>query len=495
MDKYLNTYNNTQEKLRAYHYAMWVLSWDQETETPRNAFDYRTQQIEILTNEIYAIESEPKYLESIEKLYENIETLDDVLAVEIKHAYKDLRIIKLVPKKEYIDYQVLQSQSAQIWAEAKDKDDFSIFEETLEKIVKYNKKLTKYLETPALKGYDVLLDLYEEGYTVKEYDLFFDLLKKELVPFVMSATAQRLTVTRKLTKGFFPVDKQAKFSDYLLDVMHFDRTRGVLKESVHPFTSNVSSTDVRITTAYKEDAIESSIFSTIHELGHAIYEQQVDSKLLSTNLGGGTSLGIHESQSRMFENMIGRSYAFWEVHYDKLKEIFAKELKGISLLEFYKHINVAKRSLIRTEADELTYSLHIMVRYEIEKQLINGTLKVKSLPKKWRQLMQSYVGVRPKSDADGVLQDIHWADGLIGYFPTYALGSAYAAQIYYAMNKDFNVENAISDNRIDKINLWLKEHIHQFGMTKSPKEIMMIATKEPFDPKYYVEYLKRKFAY
>ena len=195
----------------------------------------------------------------------------------------------------------------------------------------------------------------------------------------------------------------------------------------------------------------------------------------------------------MFENMIGRSFAFWQTHYPKLVELFPKQLKDISVVEFYHYINQAKRSLIRIEADELTYSLHIMVRYELEKELMSGKLKVKDLPKKWRSKMSEYVGVRPKTDKEGVLQDIHWSGGAIGYFPTYALGSAYAAQIYHAMNQEINVESAIETNQIELINAWLKDHIHQYAQTKTPKEIMMIATKEPFNPMYYIEYLKRKF--
>jgi carboxypeptidase Taq len=196
----------------------------------------------------------------------------------------------------------------------------------------------------------------------------------------------------------------------------------------------------------------------------------------------------------MFENMIGRSYAFWKVHYPKLVEIFPKQLKNITLEEFYKFMNKAERSLIRIEADELTYSLHVLVRYEIEKLLISGKLKVKDLPKRWNSLMSKYVGKRPKTDKEGVLQDIHWSGGSFGYFPTYALGSAYAAQIYQAMNKDINVEEVVLNNDIKQINAWLKEHVHKFGKSKTPKEILQIATQEDFDPSYYVDYLKRKFS-
>jgi len=495
MKKSLDVFNETKQRLKAYEYAMWVLSWDQETQTPINSFDYRTKQIEVLTNEIYQIESSEEYRVSIDLLFAFKDKLDPLTAAEVKIAYKKLRLIQSVPKKEYIDYNVLLSHSHNVWQEAKEKSDFELFLPTLEKIIEYNQKLTRYLQTETLQGYDVLLDLYEEGFTTKEYDALFDILAKELVPFVIKVAAIIPQITKKLTKNKFDVKKQKEFNEYLLDAVKFDRSRGLMKESAHPFTTAVSSSDVRITTRYLPNSIESAIFSTLHELGHAIYDQNVDPKYLGTYVDGGASLGIHESQSRLYENMIGRSYAFWEVHYEKLAQIFAKELKGVSLLDFYLYMNRVERTLIRTDADELTYPLHIMVRYEIEKELFNGKLKVKDLPKRWRSLYQEYVGVRPKNDADGVLQDIHWATGLFGYFPTYALGSAYAAQIYHKMNQDFNVENAISDNNIEKINNWLKERIHKFGATKAPKELILHATGEEFNPQYYIQYLRNKFSY
>jgi carboxypeptidase Taq len=494
METYIKIYEEMRKKLKAYGYAMWVLGFDLETETPVGGIKYRNEQIKILTEEIYALETNKKYLDAIDKLYENRESLDPLLKREIEMVEKQNRLLKKMPKDEYIEYQVLLNESTSIWANARKNDDFSLFQSTLEKIVHYQRKIVKYLQTDELKGYDVLLDMYEEGMTSKEYDQFFELLRTELLPFVLSATSGKKTLSRKLTKGYFPQDQQRKFNQYLLDVFKYDRNRGLLKESEHPFTSSFSSTDVRITTRYLDNVLESAIFSTIHEMGHGIYELNIDEKLINTRLNTGASMGIHESQSRMYENMIGRSYAFWEVHYDKLKEIFKKELKNVTLLDFYQYINRAERSLIRTEADELTYPFHIMVRYELEKQLISGKLKVKDLPKKWRKLYQEYVGVRPKTDKDGVLQDIHWACGNFGYFPTYALGSAYAAQIYHAMNKDFNIENAISNNQIEKVNNWLKDKIHQYGASKTPKELILNATGEPFNPKYYVDYLKRKFS-
>ncbi len=496
LNEYIKVYEETRKKLKAYEYFLWLYGWDSETEAPKRAGEYSEKQFSVLYEEAYMVESDPKYIEAIEKLYEHIETLeDDDFKVEIRKANKNLRMIKKVPKDEYLAYGLLVQQAPAVWQEAKTKNDFNLFAPMLKKVIDFNRKLVKYLETDELKGYDVLLDMYEEGFGVKEYDQFFGLIKEDLVPFVQEVTKQKgRKFNRRLTKGVFPKHLQVEFSNYLMEVFNYDQERAVLKETEHPFTSGVSSKDTRITTHYYEDNVVSNIFSVIHEMGHAIYELQNDPKYDDTMLHGGTSLGIHESQSRMFENMIGRSFAFWSKHYLKLVELFPKQLKDTTVEDFYHYINQAKKSLVRIEADELTYSLHVLVRYELEKQMINGKIKVEDLPKKWNSLYSKYVGKRPKTDSEGILQDIHWAHGSIGYFPTYALGSAYAAQIYEAMNKDFNVESAIQNNDMARINSWLEAHVHRYAASKTPKEIMMIATKENFNPKYYLDYLRRKFS-
>ncbi len=495
MEQYIKTYKAQQQKLKAYEYAIWLMGWDKETETPVKGYAYADRQFGVLAEEMYNLESDPSYVEAIEYLYDHLDELEESdFKVEIKNAKKGLRIVQKVPKDEYLAYQMLIQSSMPVWVEAKKNNNFASFAPTLEKVIAFQRKLVKYLETDDLKGYDVLLDFYEEGMGQKAYDEFFNVIKEELVPFVQEVTKTKLRFPKRLKVGPFPIDKQREFANYLMDVFHYDLEKGLLKESAHPFTSGVASTDTRITTHYHEDDIKSSIFSVIHEMGHGIYEQQNDEKYDDTALHGGTTLGIHESQSRMFENMIGRSFAFWETHYHKLVELFPKQLKNVSVIDFYKFINEVKKSLIRIEADELTYSLHILVRYEIERALISGKLKVKDLPKRWNYLYGKYVGKKPKTDSEGVLQDIHWAHGSIGYFPTYALGSACAAQIYDAMNKDINVETAIRTNKIALINDWLKEHIHKFASSKSAEEVMVIATGKPFDPHYYVDYLKKKYS-
>jgi carboxypeptidase Taq len=470
-----------------------MISWDTETEAPEGALPFRSEQVGVLTEESYKMSTSSEYVKTVSALYEKREELTPWLNREIGLVKKDIDQQLKIPMNEYVDYQVLLSQTQNIWAKAKRANDFDLFRPYLEKIVGYERKIIKYLETDEVKGYDVLLDMYEEGMKATEYDQFFNTLRKDLVPFVLKVINSKQK-DYAFSKQKYPVAQQKKFVDYLIDVMKFDRNRGLTKESEHPFTSGICSTDVRYTDHYYEDNFTSSIFSAIHEMGHAIYEQQCDPKLDSTMLYGGVSMAVHESQSRFFENIIGRSYDFWKVHFPKLKEIFPDQLKDVSLDDFYHYINKSFASLIRTEADELTYPLHIMLRYEIEKGLMDGSIEVKDLPKIWNKKMNEYLGITPETNKEGVLQDVHWSGGMIGYFPTYALGSAYSAQIYHAMQKDLDITKILLGGTTKEINEWLKEKIHHYGRSVYPKDVVKMATGEDFKPEYYVRYLTEKYS-
>ena len=279
-----------------------------------------------------------------------------------------------------------------------------------------------------------------------------------------------------------------------MDVMCFDKTFGLTKESEHPFTSGHGTTDVRVTCHYYEDQLTSAIFSMIHELGHGTYERQCDPKYNNTALSGGTTMAMHESQSRFYENIVGRACSFWQKHFPKLQSLFNDQLKDVTVEEFYEAVNKVENSLIRTEADELTYPLHIMVRYDIEKMLFNDGVDFETLPSLWNKLYKDYLDIDVPSDKMGILQDIHWAGGMFGYFPTYALGSAYAAQIYNQMKQELDIESILKEDNLEKINHWLKEKVHKFAGSKTPKEILVDITGEEFNPKYYIEYLKDKYS-
>ena len=469
-----------------------LLSWDLETEAPRKAHPERGPMMAFLSQEIFDRLTSPEYIQCVNELSNKQSKLDSFTKREVHIAKKDLDKMLKIPKEEYVAYQVLLSDTQLIWEDAKANNDFASFEPNLAKIIEYQKKFITYYESP-LEPYDVLLDDFEEGMNMKIYDEFFDVLKTDLVPFVKDLLAKNPLVMPAFAKSSYDVSQQEEFSEQLLDVFGFDRQAGVLKTSVHPFTWNTSSHDVRLTTRYEPDQLFSAIFSTIHELGHALYEQHIDPTLNETFLAGGASMGMHESQSRMFENIFGRSKEFWTKQFPKLKNRYRKQLKDVSFEAFIQAINHVEASLIRVEADELTYPLHILIRYELERKLFAGELQVHDLPQAWNQAVEDHLGIRPNNDSEGVLQDIHWSAGLFGYFPTYALGSAIAAQIYYTMKKEFDVEKALRQHNFKKINAWLTKKIHRHGKRYTANEMIEAVCQEPFNPQFYVKYLKEKY--
>lgn len=493
IEKQIKIYKDFRKKILSYQYALYVIGFDSETLLTGGSFEGRSGHVGILSQELYDLSVNKEYVESIYYLSDNEKELDKDLAFEVKRERREIDKLKKVPSKEYVDYQILLSKSQNVWGMAKNKNDFSLVEECLTEIVAYNRKYVKWQETDNLKGYDVLLDEYEKDYTTKEYDVFFGLLKEKLVPFINEVTKIKKDFI-DLSNKTFDISGQKEFSKYIENVMCYDKNYGTFSESEHPFTSGFGPEEVRYTNHYHENDLHSGIFSAIHELGHCTYELQVDHKFVGTYLTGGASMAMHESQSRFYENIIGRSYEFWRNRYKTLQMFFFDDLKNFNAKEFYLSCNRVEKSLIRTEADELTYPIHIMIRYDLEKKLIGGTLEVKDLPKAWNQKVKDYLGLDVPSDKLGCLQDVHWYGGSIGYFPTYALGSAYSSQIFNSMNKDFDVLKDIRTNATTKnINIWLKENIHKYGSSMIPKDIIKKATKEEFNPKYYIDYLIEKY--
>jgi len=486
-------FRNLVNKFKAYTYVLTLAGWDSNTEAPRDSFRRRAEMLGVLSKELFAIQTSEETQAVINELNGNLENLDDHLKREVKKAKRNLDKIINIPEEEYIEYMKLIQMSQITWEDSKHKNDYELFKGNLKQIIEFNKKFALYY-APNQNPYDTLLDDFEEGMTTKEYDEFFNQLKTDLVPFVKKVLKVARNDHKKLINNSYDPKKQEEFCDYLIDVFNFNRNRGLMKKSVHPFTWNTSPEDVRFTTRYLENYVFSSIFAAIHELGHATYEQQISTDLDNTLLTGGTSMGIHESQSRFYENTIGRSLEFWQTHLDKFKEIFPEQTKGVTPQDMYQAVNFVEASLIRVEADELTYPLHIMLRYDIERRIMNDEVTVDELPELWNNLMEEYLGVRPENDSDGVLQDVHWSGGMFGYFPTYALGTAYSAQIYYAMLKDIDLDEIIKNNEIEKVNEWLKDKIHKFGSSKTPKEIIQDVTGEEFDAKYYIKYLMDKYS-
>lgn len=493
MKELLQKYKKIRNRLNAFSYAMYVISWDSETEAPKGCFENRSNQIGELVSMMLEISHSDDYINTVKTLFENRKKLSKDDALEIEKVYEYLMKEIKIPENKLIEYEILLSKANQVWCDAKLTNNYELFKPVLEQIINWQRKYISYLETEELKGYNVLLNDYEKGFTMKEYDGFFNALKKDLVPFVKEITSKNIIDDSFVTKNY-DVQKQKEFAMYLMDVMCFDKNYGLTKESEHPFTSGNGTTDVRVTTHYYENLITSSIFSMIHELGHGTYERQCNPKYDNTALSGGTTMAMHESQSRFYENIVGRDYNFWKKHYPKLQKLFKKNLKDVTLEEFYKAVNKSEKSLIRTEADELTYPLHIMVRYDIEKKIYEENLNVDELPKMWNKLYKEYLDIEVPNDTQGILQDIHWAGGSFGYFPTYALGSAYAAQLYNQMKKELDVEKVFGEKNLKKVNKWLGDKVHKYAGSKTPKEILLLATGEEFNPKYYIEYLKEKYS-
>lgn len=478
------------ERAMAIHTAMTLFEWDNETLAPKEAGPLTARVIGTLSEEYMEILTcgEVKKLLARCAKEEGLTGREKAIVRELREENEKLAVI---PPKEYGDFARLKAEAASVWAKAKANSDFSAFAPTLRKIVDYSKKFASYRAKKGQKLYDVLLDEYEKGFDMETLDQFFGELKEHLVPLLKEVTEKSGSVRDDFLTGDFPDEAQDRAARFLAEYVGFDFERGVYALSAHPFTTNLHNHDVRITSHYGKRA-DSSLFSVIHEAGHGLYELGIRDDLTLTPVGQGGSMGMHESQSRFFENILGRSQAFWEPVYGNMQEIFP-QFKDVSLEQFVRAVNKVKPGLIRTEADELSYCLHVLVRYEIEKMLIEEDLDVEKLPQIWNDKYEEYLGVRPANDAEGVLQDIHWSQGSIGYFPSYALGSAIGAQLYCHMKKFMDVDALLREGRISVIRECLRDHIHQYGKMKTTRELLMDATGEDFNARYYVRYLEEKY--
>lgn len=481
-----------QEKMSAYNHAMGILSYDGATTAPKGTAANRGQTMSILSEESYKLSTGRETVDLLEYLDSHKDELDIQEQRMVYLLLKSIRQMQKTPMEEYVALQRLLVEADDVWHRAKENSDFALFEPVLAKIFDAYRRIAGYC-APDKAPYDYWLDQFEEGLNMSKCDEFFATLRQHIVPLLekVKAAAQ---LDDSMIHGVFPASDQARLSERLMSTMGIDTDHCGLGTTEHPFTTSLGSHfDERITTHYYEDNFASSMFSVIHEGGHALYDMGSDDALTYTVLDGGVSMGIHESQSRFYENLLGRSHAFCQYLFPVLEGIFPQQLAGHSAEDLYRAVNRAEPSLIRTEADELTYCLHIMVRYDLEKRLMSGELKVHDLPGEWNRLYKEYLGIDVPNDKAGVLQDSHWSGGAIGYFPSYALGSAYGVQFLRKMRESVDVDACLLRGDFGPINQWNREHIWKYGSTYSPMQLFEMATGENFDPTVYTSYLEEKY--
>ena len=480
-----------QATMAAYNHALGVMFHDGSTVAPKGSWEGRGQTMGIMSGIIYDLETSSENGELLTYLEEYAEELTPMQRRQVEVMRKGYDQMHKIPANEYVEYSMLLNEAEAKWETAKNENDFAAFAPYLEKIVDFNRKFAGYYN-PNMEPYDALLNEYEEGMNMKTLDAFFAQLRSAIVP-LLEKVMNAPQIDDSFLNQSYPIDKQKELSDYLMEVLGLDRSYCGIAESEHPYTTNFNNKDVRITTHYHEHNLTFSMYSVIHEGGHALYELGADDAYNFTNLSGGVSMGIHESQSRFYENLIGRSEAFIRAVFPKIREIFPEQLKNVDAEMFYKAVNKAQPSLIRTEADELTYALHVMVRYEIEKQMIAGTLAIADVPAEWNRLYKEYLGIDVPSDSEGCLQDSHWSGGSIGYFPSYALGSAYGPQMLMKMQEDLgDVYTDVANGDLSKVTGWLREKIHRHASFIKPGKLFESVCGE-FDAKYFTDYLTEKY--
>ncbi len=464
-----------------------LLQWDLEVYMPEDDADSRAEQMALITKLIHQRATSDELFRALE----NVKGLEGEDNIIVKRLHHDIMRARKLPPEFVEELTKTSSKAFSAWQKAREENNFKLFEPHLKKMIELKRKQAEYIGLPG-HPYNSLLDEYEEGMTVEELRPKFMEIKKGIIGLLRKIESSEVYKNQKkvLPGGEFSHKNQV---DLALDAY---KRMGLKKEfsridfSTHPFTVTVGDRDVRITTNIRDNPLF-SFFSTIHEAGHALYEADLPEKYRFTILKDAPSLGIHESQSRFWEIIVGHSRPFWKFYFPLFDEIF--NLGDSS--KWYKEVNFVEPSFIRIESDEVHYPLHIILRFEIEMGLIDGKIKVEDLPRIWNDKMKELFGIVPENDREGVLQDIHWSIGSIGYFPTYTLGSIYAVQIYNAMKREIpDIENDMEKGNFDRIREWLKENIHKYGRTLLTKEIIKKACGEELNPKEYLDYLNKKYS-
>ncbi len=457
-----------------------VLSWDRETYMPSGGNEHRANQLSLLSGVAHEWSTTPQIGDLLNQLADSElnDAADSDTAVNIREIRRAYDRSRKLPQRLVEEISRVSALAQHHWAESRSRSDFKTFCPWLEQIIALKRE-----EAAAVgfaeggEPYDALLDEYEPGANSADVAAVFDALRQEVVPLLDAIKAAPKTPNTALLSQHFPTDQQAILGREAASAIGFDFHKGRLDVTTHPFCSGFGPGDCRLTTRYDESFFSSAFFGTLHESGHGMYEQGLPEHAFGTPLGSSVSLGIHESQSRMWENLVGRSRAFWQHFYPRAQALFPNALSSSSLDEFHFAVNTVSPSFIRVEADEVTYNLHIMLRFDLERDLISGRLKPADVPEAWNSRFTSDFGITPPNDTQGCLQDVHWSAGLLGYFPTYALGNMYASQFYAAAEAELgDLQLLFAKGEFTPLLNWLRAHIHDHGQRFTASRLVEVVT-------------------
>lgn len=473
--------------------ASAILGWDFETYMPPKGVEQRSEQLALLASLVHERKTDPQIEELIYKIKET--EFDLLSEAEKRNVYlieKEYRKQTKVPKELVEKLAKQQTISTQIWKKAKKEKNYSLFKPELDKLLELVKQRAHHIDSTK-HPFDVLVDEFEPGMTSEQITILFNELKAGLIPLIKKCTDSPNQADLSVIQRQCPIDIQRKISSDVAELVQYNFEKGRIDETEHPFTTGYFD-DVRITTHYFENDFSFSFFAVLHEAGHAIYEQNISRDYIYQPTGEIESLGMHESQSRFIENIIGRSREFWEYYLPKLNQITGNIFSDVSLDSLVYAVNDVKRTKIRIFADEVTYCLHIVIRFEIERDLLSGKITIDELPQVWNNKYKEYLGVDIEDDSEGVMQDTHWASGLFGYFPTYALGNIYNAQFFKTMKKNLDYEGLLRKGEIKPIIEWLKKNVHKKANLYDPPDLIKRICGEEVDTKYFIEYLNDKYS-
>lgn len=481
------------KEIKLLNEALGLLEWDSQTGMPEASSEFRGEAIGYISGMAFERSVGPKVQEALAYFDTHSDELSDVGLAVYKKVKEEYALNYSIPAERMQAYKTALTNSHSAWLRARKAKDFTKMKNDIQIIINFLKEFIPYWKKDEATNYDVLLNQYEPGMSVEKLDQIFAQVKTGIME-IRATIAEKGIVPptdflfRRVTK-----EQQRRFVTGIAKQLGYDFSRGRLDDTVHPFMLDLNRNDARITTRWDETNFSMAIFGVIHEAGHGIYEQSIDPKYDYTPLSTGTSMGIHESQSLFNEIIIGSNKQFWQKQFPFFKKCTEGTFDDIDFDSFYKSLKETKASLIRIEADSLTYPLHIIVRYEIEKMIFNEDVSVDDLPQIWNDKYEEYLGVRPENDLEGIVQDIHWSGGSFGYFPSYALGYMYAAQLYHGMKKEINIDDILASDDYSAIKKWLTKHIHQYGASRKPKQLLLDATGESLNPRYLIDYMKSTY--